>query len=135
MVEIAVPSGLGAGATYATRLVTAGPADEGLVRGGAGGAVGVLGRDVRATHRRANDNGPRPSDGGRWQSWQIQDSNLGRHKPTDLQSAPIGRSGNLPCLSPTGLAVCSGGRKNSKARPPTRNHQEAARWPTARSTS
>jgi hypothetical protein len=28
--------------------------------------------------------------------WQIQDSNLGRRKPTDLQSAPIGRSGNLP---------------------------------------
>jgi hypothetical protein len=28
--------------------------------------------------------------------WQVQDSNLGRRKPTDLQSAPIGRSGNLP---------------------------------------
>jgi hypothetical protein len=29
--------------------------------------------------------------------WQVQDSNLRRHTPTDLQSAPIGRSGNLPC--------------------------------------
>ncbi len=28
--------------------------------------------------------------------WQVKDSNLRRHKPTDLQSAPIGRSGNLP---------------------------------------
>src|SRR6202012_14909 len=28
--------------------------------------------------------------------WQVQDSNLCRRKPTDLQSAPIGRSGNLP---------------------------------------
>ena len=28
--------------------------------------------------------------------WQVQDSNLRRRKPTDLQSAPIGRSGNLP---------------------------------------
>jgi hypothetical protein len=28
--------------------------------------------------------------------WQVQDSNLRRHKPTDLQSVPIGRSGNLP---------------------------------------
>ena len=30
------------------------------------------------------------------QRWQVQDSNLRRRKPTDLQSAPIGRSGNLP---------------------------------------
>ena len=27
---------------------------------------------------------------------KVQDSNLRRRKPTDLQSAPIGRSGNLP---------------------------------------
>jgi hypothetical protein len=32
--------------------------------------------------------------------WQVQDSNLRRHTPTDLQSAPIGRSGNLPGMSP-----------------------------------
>jgi len=34
--------------------------------------------------------------------WQVQDSNLRRRKPTDLQSAPIGRSGNLPgcCTTP-----------------------------------
>ena len=31
--------------------------------------------------------------------WQVQDSNLRRNTPTDLQSAPIGRSGNLPCSS------------------------------------
>ena len=31
--------------------------------------------------------------------WQVQDSNLRRNTPTDLQSAPIGRSGNLPGLS------------------------------------
>ena len=30
--------------------------------------------------------------------WQVKDSNLRRHKPTDLQSVPIGRSGNLPSL-------------------------------------
>ena len=28
--------------------------------------------------------------------WQVLDSNQCRRKPTDLQSAPIGRSGNLP---------------------------------------
>ena len=28
--------------------------------------------------------------------WRVKDSNLGRHQPTDLQSAPIGRSGNPP---------------------------------------
>jgi hypothetical protein len=31
--------------------------------------------------------------------WQVQDSNLRRYTPTDLQSAPIGRSGNLPGMS------------------------------------
>ena len=30
---------------------------------------------------------------------QVQDSNLCRQKPTDLQSAPIGRSGNLACVN------------------------------------
>ena len=30
------------------------------------------------------------------QWWQVLDSNQCRHTPTDLQSAPIGRSGNLP---------------------------------------
>ena len=30
----------------------------------------------------------------RW--WRVKDSNLGRRKPADLQSAPIGRSGNPP---------------------------------------
>lgn len=30
--------------------------------------------------------------------WQVQDSNLRRHTPTDLQSASIGRSDNLPLL-------------------------------------
>ena len=30
--------------------------------------------------------------------WQVKDSNLRRLSPTDLQSAPIGRSGNLPLL-------------------------------------
>ena len=29
-------------------------------------------------------------------AWRVKDSNLGRHQPTDLQSAPIGRSGNPP---------------------------------------
>ena len=28
--------------------------------------------------------------------WQVKDSNLRRYTPTDLQSVPIGRSGNLP---------------------------------------
>ena len=32
--------------------------------------------------------------------WQVKDSNLRRHTPTDLQSAPIGRSGNLPVPAP-----------------------------------
>ena len=31
-----------------------------------------------------------------WSLWQVQGSNLRRHKPTDLQSAPFGHSGNLP---------------------------------------
>jgi hypothetical protein len=35
----------------------------------------------------------------RW--WQVQDSNLRRHTPTDLQSASIGRSDNLPCSRTT----------------------------------
>jgi DNA-binding SARP family transcriptional activator len=33
--------------------------------------------------------------------WQVQDSNLRRHTPTDLQSASIGRSDNLPCSRTT----------------------------------
>jgi hypothetical protein len=28
--------------------------------------------------------------------WQVQDSNLRRHTPADLQSASIGHSDNLP---------------------------------------
>ncbi len=35
-------------------------------------------------------------------AWQVQDSNLRRNTPTDLQSAPIGRSGNLPLLTRVG---------------------------------
>ena len=31
-----------------------------------------------------------------FRAWRVQDSNQGRRKPTDLQSAPIGRSGNPP---------------------------------------
>lgn len=30
--------------------------------------------------------------------WEMVDSNHRSHQTTDLQSAPIGRSGNLPCL-------------------------------------
>jgi hypothetical protein len=35
--------------------------------------------------------------------WQVQDSNLRRHTPTDLQSASIGRSDNLPL--PTSVSL------------------------------
>jgi cyclic-di-GMP-binding protein len=58
--------------------------------------------------------------------WQIQDSNLGRHKPTDLQSVPIGRSGNLPAPGTPPFGGAWGGRKNSKAAPQTRNRQEGS---------
>jgi integrase len=37
-----------------------------------------------------------PRSGALFSPWQVQDSNLRRNTPTDLQSAPIGRSGNLP---------------------------------------
>ena len=46
--------------------------------------------------------------------WQVKDSNLRRHKPTDLQSAPIGRSGNLPWRPP--IVVGRAERENSAAR-------------------
>ena len=39
---------------------------------------------------------PRSRLRAKGQVWQVQDSNLRRNTPTDLQSAPIGRSGNLP---------------------------------------
>ena len=71
--------------------------------------------------------------------WQVQDSNLRRHTPTDLQSAPIGRSGNLPCSDPE-LGPAAARRKDSaaplavKMPSPTRRHAEDA-WPTRRSTS
>ena len=42
---------------------------------------------------------PRTGDGAGHEVWQVKDSNLRRRKPTDLQSAPIGRSGNLPCCT------------------------------------
>jgi hypothetical protein len=38
----------------------------------------------------------RTGQGPIWLVWRVKDSNLGRHQPTDLQSAPIGRSGNPP---------------------------------------
>ena len=44
-----------------------------------------------------NDEGPAQlTVRGLRPTWQVQDSNLRRNTPTDLQSAPIGRSGNLP---------------------------------------
>ena len=50
---------------------------------------------VSAEHVMKKHEDPREwSPGGL--AWQVKDSNLGRRKPTDLQSAPIGRSGNLP---------------------------------------
>src|SRR3954453_7279810 len=85
----------------------------------------LLSRTCRRTDLHVSKRAKPPDDQG-FAGWQIQDSNLGRHKPTDLQSAPIGRSGNLPCLTPRRLAMRSGGRKNSKGRPPTRNHQEGS---------
>ena len=38
-----------------------------------------------------------PLNRGNGDWWQVVDSNHCRRKPTDLQSAPIGHSGNLPC--------------------------------------
>jgi hypothetical protein len=40
--------------------------------------------------------GPLPQKQPLFKGWQVKDSNLRRRKPTDLQSAPIGRSGNRP---------------------------------------
>ena len=51
--------------------------------------------------------------------WQVQGSNLRRTKPTVLQTAPFGHSGNLPCLgnepasfSATTIAHCLAVRPN-----------------------
>jgi hypothetical protein len=52
----------------------------------------------RETDRHSPTNTPtsHPSSGAISAAWRVKDSNLGRHQPTDLQSAPIGRSGNPP---------------------------------------
>ena len=94
---------------------------------------------ITTGHHRTAPKGPQtafPQVRGSFRVWQVQDSNLRRYTPTDLQSAPIGRSGNLPCCA----ARPSGGqrqRKNSAALPrdlksPRRG---ATTWPTRRSTS
>ena len=36
---------------------------------------------------------------GKGHDWGVQDSNLRRLKPSDLQSDPFDRSGNSPCLN------------------------------------
>ena len=74
--------------------------------------------------------------------WQVQDSNLRRHKPTDLQSVPIGRSGNLPGCSRPGLAGRQRGETIAQRRRPPRISKSTTNaparsptWPTRRSTS
>ena len=52
----------------------------------------ICGRSPCCDRQRGTE--PSPEMGEYW--WQVQDSNLCRLSPTDLQSAPIGRSGNLP---------------------------------------
>jgi uncharacterized protein YajQ (UPF0234 family) len=59
--------------------------------------------------------------------WQVQDSNLRRHTPTDLQSAPIGRSGNLPGASRRRLA----GRQQGETIAQARRREENASSTTA----
>src|SRR6478735_8016725 len=58
--------------------------------------------------------------------WQVKDSNLRRNTPADLQSAPIGRSGNLPSPTPA-FGGWSAGRNNSKAGPEVRIRQRPTR--------
>ena len=75
--------------------------------------------------------------------WQVQDSNLRRHTPTDLQSAPIGRSGNLPGAAPPAFGRSAARRNNSAGTTPARKRhrrrqparQEETSWPTRSSTS
>jgi hypothetical protein len=43
--------------------------------------------------------------------WQVLDSNQRRRTPTILQTAPFGRSGNLPCRSDVHPAA---GRHNTQ---------------------
>jgi hypothetical protein len=43
--------------------------------------------------------------------WQVKDSNLRRYTPTDLQSVPIGRSGNLPGYRAAGVWPVGGKAK------------------------
>ena len=58
----------------------------------------------RLRHTGAREGPPTGKHAGQrlFSVWQVQDSNLRRNTPTDLQSAPIGRSGNLPVLTRIG---------------------------------
>ena len=71
--------------------------------------------------------------------WQVKDSNLRRRKPTDLQSAPIGRSGNLPDRHRPGLAARQRGetiaQRNGGAESQSPAPGQEPTWPTRRSTS
>jgi hypothetical protein len=57
---------------------------------------------LHGERRRAPD-GLTPRSEALFAVWQVQDSNLRRHTPTDLQSASIGRSDNLPL--PTSVSL------------------------------
>lgn len=71
--------------------------------------------DRAGQRRRASD--PQTCwSGALFTGWQAQDSNLRRHTPTDLQSAPIGRSGNLPVLTRIGARRSDTKEYNSPTR-------------------
>jgi uncharacterized protein YajQ (UPF0234 family) len=62
--------------------------------------------------------------------WQVLDSNQRRLQPTILQTAPFGRSGNLPCRSDLHPAA---GRNNTQLRRPLANQLrtrpiDSAQW-------
>ena len=65
-------------------------------RPAAADVVDLLGRHRDSMAVGPGGNDLSPARGGA--QWQMKDSNLRRRKPTDLQSAPIGRSGNLPVV-------------------------------------
>ena len=59
---------------------------------------------------------------GLFDLWQVLDSNQRRLQPTILQTAPFGRSGNLPCRVEFHPAA---GRNNTQLPPLRANHLQS----------
>ena len=66
-----------------------------------------------------------------WQKWGEEDSNLRRHKSTDLQSAPFGRSGISPRKKRWNMLKNKSRWRDSNPRPTDYKSVALANWATS----